>query len=290
MAFFEYQPTSTIYQYTSAEGFEAIVAGKKLWFSDVIAANDPREIKLGQQHFLEAVKSIKDNEVDGVTSQALHAFAARLMKYQRESTCFTCCFTMNADNLPMWGSYGANYTGLAIGFRPTALAAVPARVQRVNYLDEETPAGFKELALQVALDLLRPGADAELFATVRAFAGVTALKHDTWSHEREIRMIYNQRHMKPDSREPITFLTAEHPDGQMVEWREPFVREVNGREVKYVEFPFGRYSSGAIDPRKAIATVVMGPNCKLGREEVEALLVGNAFFDFKIVASDCQIR
>lgn len=290
MAFFEYKPTTTIFQYTSAEGFEAIVTGKKLWFSDVIAANDPREIKLGQQHFLNAVRAIKDNEVEGVSSQQLHAFAARLLKYQRESTCFTCCFTTRGDDLPMWGAYGANYTGLSIGFRPTALAAVPARVQKVNYLDAETPVAFKELALQVALDLLRPGADAELFAIVRAFAGVTALKHDTWSHEREIRMIYNQRHMLPDPNEPVTQYTAEHPDGELVPWRQPFARTVNGREVKYVEFAFGRYSSGIIDPRKAIATVVLGPNCKLSREEVEALLVGNAFYDFEIMGSDCQIR
>jgi hypothetical protein len=290
MAFFEYHPTSTLFQFTSAEGFEAIVAGKKLWFSDVIAANDPREIKLGQQHFLKAVRSIKDDEVNGMSSQQLHAFAARLLKYQRESTCFTCCFTLNADSLPMWGSYGANYTGLAIGFRPTALAAVPARVQRVNYLDEETPAAFRELALQVALDLLRPGLATDVLATVRAFAGVTALKHDTWSHEREVRMIYNQRHMEPDPGEPLTWFTGEHPDGELVEWREPFVRNVNGRQVKYVEFPFGRYSAGVIDPRKAISTVVMGPNCKLGREEIEALLVGNGYYDFKIVASNCQIR
>jgi hypothetical protein len=290
MAFFEYQPNGTIYQYTSAKGFEAILTSKTLWFSDVIAANDPREIKLGQQHFLDAVRSIRDHEVNGVTSQALHAFAARLMKYQRESTCFTCCFSQEADSLPMWGSYGDNHTGLAIGFRPTALAAIPARVQKVSYLNEETPAAFKDLALQVALDLLRPGSDAEFFATVRAFAGVTALKHNTWSHEHEIRIIYNQRHMTPDPKEPITRYTAEHPDGQLVLWREPFVRTVNGREIKYVEFPFGRYDSGTIDARKAIANVVMGPNCVLGRGEVEALLVGNGFYDFRIHTSDCQIR
>lgn len=290
MAFFEYQPTSTVFLYTSAEGFEGIIQSKKLWFSDVVAANDPREITLGQEHFLEAVKSIKDNEVKGVTSQQLHAFAARLLKYQRESTCFTCCFSMRGDDLPMWNAYAAAYCGLSIGFRPTALTGVPARVQKVNYLDADTPGAFKDLALQVALDLLRPGAEAEVYAMVRAFAGVTALKHNTWDYEREIRMIYNQRHMRPDPKEPLTWYTGEHPDGEQVKWREPFVRAVNGREVRYVEFPFGRYSAGDIDPRRAIAKVIMGPNCKLPRTEVEAMMVGNGFVDFDIETSTCQVR
>lgn len=290
MAFFEYQPTSTLFQYTSVAGFEAITTGKKLWFSDVIAANDPREIKLGQQHFLEAIRSIKDGDLRGVSSQQMHAFAAKLMKYQRESTCFTCCFSLAGDSLPMWGAYGDNYTGLAIGFRPTALAAVPARVQKVNYLDEETPAAFRELALEVALDLQRPGYEADIYAIARSFSGVTALKHNTWSHEREVRMIYNQRHMKPDPQSPITFFTGEHPDGELVSWREPFNRTVNGRDVKYVEFPFGRYSHGTIDPQKAIATIVLGPNCKLSGEEAEALMVGNGYSGFEVKASDCQIR
>jgi hypothetical protein len=27
---------------------------------------------------------------------------------------------MARDELPMWGSYGSNYTGISIGFRPAA--------------------------------------------------------------------------------------------------------------------------------------------------------------------------
>lgn len=60
MPFMEFYPRTTLYQYCSAEAFLGILQSKTLWYTDLAGANDPREIDLGYEHILEAIKSVSN--------------------------------------------------------------------------------------------------------------------------------------------------------------------------------------------------------------------------------------
>ena len=295
MAFLEYHPTQTLFQYCSPEAFFGILQSKHLWFSDLASANDPREIRLGHTHFIEALKSVCDKEFRGERGQFLSVLAERLAEYRTTGQAFSCCFSLVGDELPMWGAYGANYSGLAIGFRPTALIELPCRIQKVTYLDENTPEDFKRLVLEIAgqFDATRNPDDLIYWvdAVAYAFAAMTALKHSTWSYEKEVRLVHARRIQPPDENEDKIFsITDYFPDGKPVWWSQPLERTNGTRAVKYLEFPFGRFRNGAFDPSRAIERIVIGPNCPLSLSDVTDAMRQLGYERFEVAKSICEIR
>jgi hypothetical protein len=130
MAFLEYRPTQTVYKYCTPDGFFGIVKSKRLWFSDLGSVNDPREIKLGYEHFLDALQFVRNDTYPGERGEFLSVLSNRLTRYRENCRAYCCCFSLAVDELPMWSAYGQNYSGIAIGFRPTALFGIPARIQK----------------------------------------------------------------------------------------------------------------------------------------------------------------
>ena len=147
VAFLEFKPTQTVYKYCSSDGFLGIVKSKRLWFTDLASANDPREIKLGYELFAEAINLVRQEDLKGLRGAFLTTLAKQLAYVHATQQAFSCCFSLVADELPMWNEYGKNYSGLAIGFRPSALFGVPCRIQRANYLDAATIAVARCLLL-----------------------------------------------------------------------------------------------------------------------------------------------
>ncbi|NNM73056.1 DUF2971 domain-containing protein [Enterovirga aerilata] len=289
MAYLEHRPSGTLYQYCSQEGFFGITRSKRLWFSDLAEANDPREIELGFEKFIEALKSVRHDEYSGERGIFLSILASKLAPYRKNIHAFCACFSQAPDELPMWSAYASSYTGLAIGFRPTALLGISGRVQKVRYLNDNTAADFRRMVLDVAQDLDRapPAIDTDYWipASVSVFAAVTALKHQSWSYEREVRMIHIQT-KKPTEGVPTGML----PDGTETHWTEPLVRQVDGRPISYLEFPFGQYRDGAYDPRRAIKDVIIGPKCTLTELEVRDWLERCGFEDVVVRQSTCAVR
>jgi Protein of unknown function (DUF2971) len=206
-----------MFQYTSVEGFLGILDSKRLWLSDLASANDPREIVLGRQKLLDALSSLLRHEYRGERGLRLSRLTQRLKGYFETHQAFCCCFSMAADELPMWAAYGAQYSGIALGFRPTAILAIPARVQRVKYIDPSSDEGFRQLATEVAerLELIEDSTSDPMplpwiEAAVTAITAVTAAKHATWSYEREIRLNHIRRATPPS--DP---LTASIPTGEL---------------------------------------------------------------------------
>src|SRR5205807_10194671 len=141
------------------------------------------------------------------------------------------------DELPMWGTYGGNYSGIAIGFRPTAIIGMPARVQKVNYLNASVDQDFTALALDIArqFDASRHIDDPQYWyaAGVDLITSVTAVKHTTWAYEQEVRMIYVQAKEPPKghlARVPIAAL----PGNKEMFWTQPLERTVGSRRVQYL--------------------------------------------------------
>lgn len=127
-----------MFHYTSQKGFEGIVKedGIHLWFSDARYMNDSSEI-LSAKKFLDQaadellregkipsdlhkeVKKIEHNpkKIDGVKfrNTKLHEMAIDIQSAYYYT--FLCCFSSEADSLPMWNYYLKNDSnGYAVGF------------------------------------------------------------------------------------------------------------------------------------------------------------------------------
>jgi hypothetical protein len=295
MAFWEYRPTRTVFQYCSVEGFKGIIKSKSLWFSDLASANDPREIRLGFDRFMNALKALirEDNSKDQKADH-IREFITRIERHHNNVRIYCCCFSLVADSLPMWGAYASNYGGISIGFRPTSFSDMPVRVQRVTYLNENTDNDFLLVTSEIVarLEWSPYGRQmGEVFAAAEALTQMTALKHNTWSYEHEIRLLYVQSERAPENlNDPILSVTGVMPDGRPMRWTKPLQRISAGSTINYVAFPFGRWRDGLFDARRAIETVIIGPKCVLGQEEVVALMNNEGFQDFSVTKSDCQIR
>jgi hypothetical protein len=200
---------------------------------------------------------------------------------------------MTEDSLPMWNAYSANYGGVSIGFRPRAIMEMTARIQKVKYLNATNDGDFRSLALDIAAQLQTIHIPAELekwiSAGTSAICAATALKHNTWSHENEVRLVYVQRKERPRD-ESAGIPISQSPDGKLVGWREPSERLVGSETVNYFDFPFGRFENGGYDPMRSIECVVIGPKCPLSVEEVRGLLKAHGFDDFTVRRSNSQIR
>jgi Protein of unknown function (DUF2971) len=195
----------------------------------------------------------------------------------------------------MWAGYAANYGGLAIGFRPTAITDMPGRVQKVVYVNENTAEDFRRLVLDItaAFDATHDPDDIHYWiaAMVGAHSAMTALKHETWGYEREVRAIHMRRIRPPEREEDPAFsVTDLLPDGQPIVWSAPLSRTSGAKIIKYLQFPFGRFKDGAFDPSRAIEKVIVGPNCPLSLGDVTNAMEENGFERFEVVRSVCEIR
>lgn len=136
----------------------------------------------------------------------------------------------------------------------------------------------------------RPRTVERILAMAEVFAAISSVKHRTWKYEREARIIVNQRNAKPDASELITNLVSQHRDGKEVHWREPLVRTSRGRDVRYLDFEFGRYIKGRAEPTRAIETIVRGPRCEISAEEINALLFAEGFAGYRVIQSECEVQ
>jgi hypothetical protein len=269
VAFLEIRPTQTLYKYCSIDGFLGIVRSKRLWFSDLALANDPRELKMGFELFEKALDLVRGEEPKGERAAFLSTLAKQLANAHAVQQAFCCCFSLVADELPMWNAYAQNYSGVAIGFRPTSLLSIPCRVQKVRYLKNETIEEFKGVVLSLIAQFHTLGHTADdlnfwIPATVAAFAAITALKHQSWSYEQEVRWVYAQKRKEPDPRDGSVSSTISYwPDGKLIKWAKPLKRIGADGSVEYMEFPFGKFHRGACEPERAIKSVTLGPKCAL---------------------------
>lgn len=125
-----------IYQYTNIDAlFNGIIVKEPkkegeeicLWASNYMYMNDPNEIETGQkyvddilkEHFVEddsnkVVQDIKDSPDYFITS-----------------------FSMTHDSLPMWGMYGKNGAGIALGFDRAIIESSNSSLYKCTYLDDD---------------------------------------------------------------------------------------------------------------------------------------------------------
>lgn len=92
MAFLEYRPTQTLFQFCSVDSFRKLVASKVIWCTDLASANDPRELKLGFQHVIDAIEFIRTNEYKGSAGDFLDNLVAGVTRGSERQQFFCACF------------------------------------------------------------------------------------------------------------------------------------------------------------------------------------------------------
>jgi hypothetical protein len=251
-------------------------------------ANDPRELNIGYQAFVDALDIVRQRDFPGDNGKFLDHLAHLLGSHRDLSHVFCACFSLSRDELPMWGTYGGNHTGLSIGFRPAAFLGTPGRMQRVKYIDTRTVDDLSVIIGDIAKGLA-PNTDSDMQRILSAseiLGTITQLKHKSWSYEREFRMIL----MQPKEPDDVVKETSLFPDKTPFLWSKPLERPGRLGAINYLELPFGKFNAGKFDYRRAIKQVVIGPNSALSETEMRAALADNGFEEVVIETSECQIR
>jgi hypothetical protein len=289
MAFLEYSPKQTLFQFCSLESFRRIITSKAIWCTDLDAANDPRELALGFKHFVDALEFVRENEYHGKVGDFLATIRDSLMASHRRQQFFCACFSLLADALPMWREYGDDLRGIAIGFRPTAITSLPGRIQKVKYLNPDTPEEFRQLIRDLAANFDPDHSPSDITywtaANSMVLAAATALKHHSWEYEKEIRFVFAQVRVDPGSM-PVSY----HDDGTLVFWEKPLSRSRGPETVAFKAFPFGLRKNNSYDSCRAIARVLLGPRCEASTADIEAELKSSGFDGVEVARSECQIR
>jgi hypothetical protein len=292
LAFLEFTPRQTLYHYTSVDGFVGIIRSHSLWLTDLYNTNDPRELHLGFDKFTSALRAIRENEHSGLKGSFLDSMLYRLSARNIRSYCV--CFSFLQDELPMWAAYGANYGGIAIGFRPTAIMDMAGRIQRVTYMDDNTDRVLIARAAEIAKNFHRASPNsviAEVLCVADSYAVMTALKHTKWTYEQEVRLVYTQSEKPEELRShPIFSVTNIRSDGELQRWTEPNIRSGGGRELQYVAFPFGKLVDRKYEASQAIEKIILGPKCAMTVGQVTSILSENNYRNCNVTKSECYIR
>ncbi len=296
MAYQEYSPRSTLFQFTNLEGFKGILSSRSLWFTNLSTLNDPRELTFGLARVRplleEIVSANRDFEPSLIRPVLEHCY-----RFVRVTELYSCSFCPSGDLMPMWQQYGADGTGIAVGFRPSAITSMPVRIQKVDYVNKETPIeDLREVLSEVLRPFSRysvaPTLEQRLALASTVAAKCTSMKHSSWEHEREVRAVYSQTAQKEEGGW-LGNVTSLHLDGTPHKWTEPHKRAGTDREgktvdVSYIPFPFGKGSGEQKDYSKAIERVVIGPKSTATIGEVEDILYSEGFSSFSVEVSDCQ--
>lgn len=269
-----------IYQYTNVNAlFNGIIVkeSKKvgedicLWASNYLYMNDPNEIETGQkyvdeilnEHFIEndinkVAQDIKDNLDYYITS-----------------------FSMTCDSLPMWGIYGKNGAGIALGFDRAIIERTNSALYKCTYLDDEVKNRVKSfcekmkgekvskeainitfliilLALSLSKDKEQVAGILNNFVSFLLF--MLYAKDPAYKYEDEVRLLIHS-----DENIKIKY------------------RAQNNLIIPYIENYF---------PKEALKTIIIGPTNDMKRavKSIKRYLESKGFNDVEIIESKVPYR
>jgi hypothetical protein len=192
------EESQLVYHYCSAESFRAILESGKIRFSDINMLNDASEYRWGYSVFEEAAtRLIKRTGVPDATPTLDIAFFNAvddvLSKGQIIAHPFISCVSLDGNSLDQWRKYADDGRGYAIGFLATALRRLPISLLEVSHDPEEQVREMMTalVALHARSPTLEMPLRGEAFedaALISAY--MAALKHPSFSSEREVRCLH----------------------------------------------------------------------------------------------------
>jgi hypothetical protein len=239
-----------LYHYTTTNSFASIIKTGKLWFSDLESTNDPRELHFGYDLIAKTISEYSRKHCTFEQQQIVSTWLLSVGEASGRAHKFCLCFSLSKDSLPMWKEYG-DLSGLCIGFRPVATTIFPGRAQRVVYIGDAGLEGLESWVQAIADLMIEAGQYShqakDIVLMVRIMTFMTAIKHMSWRHEMEIRIVHSRTKLPPASGEKPLFSTVGfNRDGSLMRWSAPQPRKAGGEDKFYVEFPFGRRKRGKV--------------------------------------------
>lgn len=131
---------SVLYHYTTAHGFQAIIANRQLRATNFSFLNDPSEVQYGRELVERTLVDRLDTAVPRY--RAFFEFVISAFGVEMAAEVYVACFTKLEDDLSQWRAYGsATGERYSIGFDSEAIDALVwskagASFHRVEY---ETP-------------------------------------------------------------------------------------------------------------------------------------------------------
>tara|TARA_R110000850_G_scaffold3067_2_gene14422 strand:- start:1887 stop:2999 length:1113 start_codon:yes stop_codon:yes gene_type:complete len=120
---------STVYHYTSLEGFMGIVSSRSVWMTEFAYLNDRREIRYGLDLLSNEIGAMLDGEITEQVRDLLLAWKEKLST--STNRVWVTSFSADDDSLSQWRAYGP----IAIGFpvQSLQLHVADGRFQNTEY-------------------------------------------------------------------------------------------------------------------------------------------------------------
>ena len=271
--------TDIIYQYTNIDAlFNGIIVKEPkttgeeicLWASNHLYMNDPAEIETGEKYAAEILNKYVIEDADDNVSQLLE-----VQDY------YITSFSQTKDSLPMWGMYGKNGAGIALGFDRAIIEKTSPVLYKCVYLDEELKNkvisfceqikgekmlkdGFSALVF-IALLALLLNKDKKLYEEIMNYFISFILfmiyaKDPAYKYEDEVRLLFQS-----DVSKTIKY------------------RAQNNLIIPYIENLF---------PKEALKEIWIGPTTDMQRtiKSLKTYLDHKGFTDVNIIPSEVPYR
>ena len=128
-------PSEIYYHYTSINSLYEIVKNKTFWLTSLQSSNDKKELFYSPEAYLENLLALSRNEENAVKKVCLESVLESVNKNKKsfmnlckkKDAYYSLCLSTKKDNLTHWDRYGANCTGVCIGFNISSIKVMMQR-------------------------------------------------------------------------------------------------------------------------------------------------------------------
>ncbi|MFJ7954522.1 DUF2971 domain-containing protein [Lysinibacillus sp. NPDC096418] len=176
------------YQPISDNRIETIKENK-LWLSKAIYLNDPFDCNPYYYDETLIKKFIEDNNLFDQSKNANEDIITMINRNIMEpfkSNIATTCFSNTNNNMPLWGNYAGNHTGMCVEYTFTVGDGFYGKIRPVVYKEERFNIS------DIILDILKgeiPKNQVKYEEMIDIFEELFRTKHTSWGYEKEWRYI-----------------------------------------------------------------------------------------------------
>lgn len=120
-----YYRNEILYHYTDLQGLLGILSNRGFWLSDVRFLNDDYELIDGAKRAVWVIEQLLRKQRYQPFTAALESVRTRLSSWDTVEAVYVCSFSLTPDSLEQWRAYGANGSGVCIGFDVGRQTAYP---------------------------------------------------------------------------------------------------------------------------------------------------------------------
>jgi len=279
-----------VYHYCSVETFFNIIKYKKLWLSDSEYMNDNKEGIWIDEVVEKTIKDfIKKTPLEKEKLEALQDEYNKLENYKY----YFMSFSKNGDLLSQWRGYADDGFGVAIGFQSGLIYDILKIPEQNNTVSKNMRAKsdifqFSSTDIEYKNNLIKDIIEKYLTNGTLEDADVDALlikndaigcKHYSFEEEKEFRIVYS-----PDI-ESQKFEANKHFDNAVKKLSKKDYRVSNNQIIPYYEFDFATDGNSLLIPK-----IILGPKCKLQKNDIKEFLKSNGFESIRIEDSKSSYR